>query len=425
LVQLARKVDLAAEGSPLRDALDRLPTAGDEVPDVRLPDATIASLVEAARFLRSTTEAERLAAPELATRLERHPETRARMLVDNQARYQTWGLAEELMARSRDAVFSSDPPRGVRLARLAASIADRLDTTLYGAALSADLRARAWGNLGNAYRCAGQLRAAAAALRQADDLLLDGTGDPLEAANLLSLRASLATLRGDHLRSEQLIELCLAIYEELDERQLLARALVQRSAALGFRDAAGAAAAAARAEALIDRDANPRLFLMARHNRVVWLIEGGRPEEAARLHAVSRELYQGFDDSWWSVYLAWNEARLAFAQGDVEGAEARFEVLLQSLLDGGHQLDAALCALDLAVCRIARGDMRGASELSATMAHHLRDWGAHARAREAWALLQHALSLEKASESLARELSAYLRRAWKNPRLAFRPRLDA
>jgi hypothetical protein len=420
--RLARAVGgaIASEHGP-GDFLDRLPETPDGVPEVSLSEATIASLVEAAQFLRSTTEAERFAAPELAARLERHPETRARMLIDNQARYRTWGLAEELIARSRDAIFAGDPPRGVRLARLAASIADHLDVSLYGASLRADLRARAWANLGNSYRCASQLRASAAALRHADDLLLDGTGDPLEAANLLSLRASLATLMGDHLASEELIDRCLTIYEELDEQQLLATALVKRSAALGFRDPAAAAEAAHRAETLIDRKENARLFWMARHNRVFWLIEGGKADEAARLHAASRALFRGFDDPWFSIHLAWNEARLAFALGDAADAETKFQCLLNDLLEHGHQLDAALCALDLAVCRIVRGDTRGASELAGAMAHHLRDWGAHARAREAWALLQHSLSLERATEELARELSAYLRRAWKNPRLAFRP----
>lgn len=423
--QVARLINAAASGSRPRDFLDRLPETVDARAEVLLPDATIASLAQAAQLLRATTEAERFAAPELASRLERHPETRARMLIDNQARYRTWGLAEELMTRSRDTIFAGDPPRGVRLARLAASIADHLDIALYGASLSADLRARAWANLGNAYRCASQLRAAAAALRHADDLLLDGTGDPLEEANVLSLRASLATLMGDHLASEELIDRCVAIYEELDEQQLLATALVKRSAALGFRDPAGAVEAVRRAEALIDRKENARLFWMARHNRVVWLIEGGKADEAARLHAASRALYRSFDDPWSRIHLAWNEARLAFALGDAADAAARFQALLDELLARGHQLDAALCALDLAVCHLGRGDTRGASELAAAMGHHLREWGAHARAREAWALLQHSLSLEKASEQLARELSLYLRRAWKNPRLSFRPRLDS
>lgn len=424
LTELARRIDGAVTGYKPGDLLDRLPESGASVREITLSGPTIASVVEAARCLRMATEAERFAAPELAMRLERHPETRARMLIVNHCRYRTWGLVEELMTRSRDAVFGGDPPRGVRLARLAASVADHLDPALYGTSLAADLRARAWGNLGNAYRCASQLRAAAAAMRHADDLLLEGTGDPLETANLLSLRASLTIALGDVHGMEQLLDQALAIYEDLGEVELSAKTLVQKASAYGYRDPERALEFSLRAEGLIDPVEDARLFLMARHNRIVWMIESGRLAEAERVFATSRSLYLAFSDSWTALHLAWTEARLTFALGEHEDAERRFQALFERLLEEDQELDAACCALELSACRLARGDTRGASELAATMAHHLRDWGAHAHAREAWALLQHYLSLEKATEGLARELAVYLRRAWQNPHLAFQPRLD-
>lgn len=422
--ELARLIDVATAGGGPENLLDRLPADGEAGFENLLSDSTLASVVEAARFLRDATETERLGAPALAGRLERHPETRARMLVANHARYQTWGLAEELMARSRGAVFGGDAPRGLRLARLATSVADHLDPALYGAGLIADLRARAWGNLGNAYRCASQLQAAAAALRRADDLLLDGTGDPLEAANLLSLRASLSSTLWDLGQAEELLDQALETYEELGETQLMAKVLVKKAGLFGYPDAEEALAFAVKAEELIDPEEDARLFFMARHNRILWLIEAGRPAEAGRLLSASRSLYGRFDDAWTSMLLGWAEARVALGLEQVDQAEAYFRGLLDRLLEGGHQLDAACCALELSACRLALGDTRGASELAATMAHHLRAWGAHNRAREAWALLQHYLSLETASQELLRDLSAYLRRAWRNPRLAFRPRLD-
>lgn len=423
-MELARLIEVASGDERRQGLLDHLPETPDESSEVLLSDTVVASLIEAARHLRDATDAERFEAPELATRLERHPETRARMLIDNHARYQTWGLAEELMARSREANLLGDSPRGVRLARLAAAASDRLDSTMYGAPLVADLQARAWGNLGNAYRCAGRLRAAAAALREADDLLLDGTGDPLEAANLLSLRGSLVTAMGELDHVDELLDRAAAIYAELEETRLLAKVLVQKSAVFGREDPGAALTCTEQAEHLLESERESRLFLGARHNRIFWLIQCGRPTEAERLLEASRSLYARHDDPWMALHREWTEARIAFALDRVIDAEARFQILLERLLADGHQLDAACCALEISACRLALGDTRGASELAATMAHHLRAWGTHTQTREAWALYEHYLSLDQATEKLHRELFAYLQRAWRNPRFAFRPSLD-
>ncbi len=389
------------------------------------PRSTLAAVLEAAERLRLATEAERAAAPEAAERLERNPESRARLLIQNQAHFQTWGLVEELTARSFQAIFDSETSRGVRLARLAVSVADQLDEGTYGASLAADLKARTWGSLGNAYRCAGQFRAAAAALRQADDLLLEGTGDPLEEANLLSYRASLATVLGDHVWSLEILGQAAAIYRELDETVLLGKILVQQSAALPFLDPERGVVVAREAEELVAGAENRRLLVSARLNHIGCLTAAGKPDQAQMLLDASRSLFRDLDDPWSSLLVAWAEARLAFAQGRLEEAEAAFEHLLGEHLRRNQRLEGVLAALDLAAVRLGRGKAREASELAAAMAQHLRDWGAHARAREAWALLRHALSLERANVELIREVADYLRRAWRNPRERFRSEAQA
>ena len=414
-------LDLAPpEGSP-DQAVD---PAADAVVSW-LPRSVVASVLETAERLRLAAEAEREVAPELAARLERNPETRARLLIDNQARFRTWGLVEELIARSMRAIFETEASRGVRLARLAVSVADHLEDAAYGHSLAADLRARAWGNLGNAYRCASQFRAAAAALRQADDLLLEGTGDPLEEANLLSYRASLATLLGDHELSMAILDHAATIYRELDETVLLGKILVQQSAALLYLDAERGAAAAREAERLVQGSGDRRLLFAARINQIGCLTAADRADQAQMLLDASRSLTRDFDDPWSLVLIAWTEARLYFAQDRLEEAEAAFELLLDELLRRDQRLDGVLAALDLAAVRLGRGKLQQASELSAAMAQHLREWGAHARAREAWALLRQALSLERASVELIQEVADYLRRAWRNPRLRFRPEARA
>lgn len=387
--------------------------------DFLLSEQNLDRAVNAAREALERSKLERAASPALVDRLERLPSAQARLLIDNDSRFSSWGLVEELMDRAESAVFEAGPRRTTHLARLATLAADRVDPGPYGGSLTNDLRARSWACLGNAYRYGSRFRAAAAALARAAKLLTQGTGDPLEEAHLLSIRASLALSTGDYDESLTILARAEAIYSELGESRLLAKILVQRAGTVGSRDPFKGAALSVRAEQNLDEEKDPRLLLMARHNRILMLIEAGETAQAQCLLDRSLHLYHEADDEWTFLHLAWAEARLSAGARDHREAEACFEVLLTELLDRRHQLDAALCALELAGCYLAQGRTRKASELAGAMAHHLREWGAHARAREAWAVLQHALGVEQATDDLLRQLARYLYRAWRNPRLAF------
>lgn len=405
------------------EALEGGPSAGaGEAFELIFSDINLRRVVESATVTLETTRRERAAGPALAAKLEEQPETRALLLIENDPRFQTWGLVCELMERSDRAVFEADPLRAIRLARLATEVASKVDPGVFGEALTHDLQARAWTNLGNAYRYGSHLRAAGEALRRAGCLLAAGTGDPLEEANLLSIRASLALGTGSYGESLGLLARAEQIYVELGEWQLLGKILVQRAGAIGWEEPGRGIALALEAERYLDPTEDARLFLMARHNRILWLIEAGMPEQAETLFQRSAGLYRSIDDGWTFLHRAWAEARLAAALAEVQEAEASLEVLLAELLDREYRLDAALCALELAGCYLRQGQTRKASELAAAMAQHLREWGAHARARDAWAVLQQALAMEKATDALLRQLGRYLQRAWRNPHLAFQPR---
>ena len=397
------------------DLLDRLPETDSESNRNWLPESSIVALVELAEVLKVAQTEERRLAPDLAAQLERQPETRARLQIDHRECFQTWGLAEELLDRTLQAIYNADPCRAVRISRLAVAVADHLDSEHYLPSLTVDLRARAWGSLGNAYRCAGQLGAAAAALNRAAEILVDGTGDPIEEATLLSFQGSLETDLGNFEQAIALIERTCAIYRDIGEERLLARSFVQLSAPYLASDPASGYAHATRAEDLLEADQEPRLFLIARHNRIRSLVDLGEPERASMLLEASRKYYRRVSEVWSEIGLAWTEARLSAALGNLEEAEAAFEVLLDEVLDRGYQLDSALVALDLAACHLSRGRTGEAFELAASMTQHLQACGAHHRAREAWALLQQALQTRRATTELIHELSKYLSRYWHNP----------
>ncbi len=99
-------------------------------------------------------------------------------------------LVEALLELSFEERYR-DPGEMLQLALLARTAAEGLDAEVYGHGLVADLQARAWAELGNAYRVADDLDEAGAALDEAERRLRQGTGDLYLLARVADLRASL------------------------------------------------------------------------------------------------------------------------------------------------------------------------------------------------------------------------------------------
>lgn len=386
------------------------------------PSSSIPEIVAEAERLKSTQRRERLSASALTTSLERHPETRARLLIDNHESYQTWGLAETLMERAQQAIYDAEPTRAVRLARLAASTADRIDQSIYGDSLTNDLRTQTWAALGNAYRCAGQFKNSRAAFDGADQSLANGTGDPIEEACLLSYRASLEIDLGSYDQAISLLDESIRIYREIEDDQLLGRAMVQKSLAAGFLDPIAGTELAHAALELIDPEEDPRLYLCARHNLIMWLNDCDQAEQALMILEASRGLYRAMDSAWWNLRLGWMEGRILASLDRLEEADAAFSFLLSEMIQRDLSLESVLVTLDLAACRLAQGEIRDAQELIAAMTEKLRAWGVHHRAREAWTLLHQQVLEESRTTALietVREVGLYIQRSWKNPKLTF------
>jgi hypothetical protein len=102
-----------------------------------------------------------------------------------------WPLCEALLRKSYELRFS-DPKRMLALADSAAAVAKHIRPEKYPwPGLLADLRARAFAELGNAYRINDRFPEADTAFGQARDYLEEGTGDLFLQARVLDLLASL------------------------------------------------------------------------------------------------------------------------------------------------------------------------------------------------------------------------------------------
>lgn len=122
-----------------------------------------------------------------------------------------------------------DPLEARRLAELALELVTRLSPSWSWEALLADLEARGWACLGHTCRLLGEVDEANEALHIAERRLADGTGDPLEEALVLWLRAQLAADRGDLDAAELGLDRVIAIATGSQHPQQLARAFLLKA----------------------------------------------------------------------------------------------------------------------------------------------------------------------------------------------------
>ncbi|HEV7516977.1 MAG TPA: hypothetical protein VGR07_11820 [Thermoanaerobaculia bacterium] len=262
-----------------------------------------------------------------------------------------WALAEELLARSRELRYR-DPAGMVRFAELARLVASQVQPEQYGAAPVADLEARVYAELANAYRVADDLAEAESAMALAEARRQEGTGDRLLKAQLLELTAALH--RDQHRTAEAsgLLRRAHDLYMEMGERHLAGRTLVTRGLYVGSSgDFAAALQFLSAGVAQIDPARDPQLASMAEQNIAWVLVLGGRFAEARERLAGSDLRRIATGEPLLLVRIQWLEGRIALGLGDRQSAEAAFRATHAAFLAAGQISDAALAAQDLAAAR--------------------------------------------------------------------------
>jgi hypothetical protein len=122
--------------------------------------------------------------------LERHPQARRLMMIRNDRRLHNWGLFQTLLERSRG-LASQNARAAVQMAELALAVARCLDPEVQGEERTADFQAGALAALADARRRLSDREGAWGAYEAARECLEEGTGDPLERAEMEILRARL------------------------------------------------------------------------------------------------------------------------------------------------------------------------------------------------------------------------------------------
>jgi tetratricopeptide (TPR) repeat protein len=271
------------------------------------------------------------------------------------------GVYEALLARSW-AVRYDDPREMCHLAHVAVQVAEDLDPAVHGAALAADYQARAWGELGNAYRVTDRLQDAEQAFGAAFSRAAQGTGDPRLRTRLLDLEASLlGTQREFDLALPRLTSLA-EHHCEAGDRHQAGRALVKQALYTFY---SGSALEALRltteALGLIDEEREPALATVAAKNQLLFLVECGRYREARKILFKNRARFAAAGHLI-QLRVRWIEGRIDYGLWQHESAETAFREVKRGFEEVDMGFHCALAGLDLAIAVMRQGRAEEATE---------------------------------------------------------------
>ena len=364
-------------------------------------------------------ERERAEARGLFADLITHPQERRRLILANRPRFHTWGLLELLIERAREVGYAN-PAQGEELGELALCLADRLDAEYYGAERIEDLKARIWAGISNSRRVRSDLLGAAAAMEDAYVHLRRGTGDLLERAIVLDLRASLLRAQRRFPQALRLLQRAVAIFLEYGDTHRAGRSLLNMGI---VHNAAGTPEAGIpllyQAIELIDPDEEPLLVLAIWHNLIHDLAHAGRYLEAHGLFLRAQSIYARFTDAPTQNRRKWVQGKIARGLGRCVEAEELFLSARDGFLAADIAYDAALVSLDLASIYAVQGRTAELQSLTEEIYPVFTSLGIQREATAALLLLRQPLAAERANLDLVTRIAAYLKRAQHDPELRF------
>jgi tetratricopeptide (TPR) repeat protein len=327
----------------------------------------------------------------------------------------TWGLCEDLIEKSWS-LRQSDPAGMVHLADLAREAAERLDPELYGAPWLADLQARAWGELSNAYRTADDLQRAELAMVRALELRRQGSGVPLLRAHLAELSASLLGNQRRFAAALRMLDLAHSIYKQHGEPHDTGRVLIRKGLAVGRGgDPEQGILFLGSGLATIDPRREPLLIFQTLHNILLFKVELGEYRQAGVQLWQMRPLYDRYAGRIELLKLRGLEGKIAAGLGNLERAERAFLQVVEGFEAAGLAYDAALTGLDLAAVWLRQGQTAEVLRLVGEMVSTFRARKIQREALAALLMLRDALEGNRATVELLEVVSGVLQRVQDGP----------
>lgn len=329
------------------------------------------------------------------------------------------GVYEALLARSW-AIRYENPPEMCHLARVAVEMCERFDSEVFGAHGIADLQARAWGELANAYRVADRFREAGQAFGQAFTLLRQGSGDRRLLRRLLDFEASFFGVRRDFSLALQRLAILAAEYREAGEPHLAGRALITKALYTFYSgNVEQACKTIEEGLSLINADRDPSVALVASLNQLLFLVELGRFREARKILFKNRSRIAG-PGRIVALKLRAIEGRIDYGLGTLASAETAFREVKMGFLEIEKPLACALAGLELAMTLMRQGREEEAFEEGLEAAARFLSLSIHREIIGTVIFLEDALRNRKADLALLEVTVRYLRKTMMELGLAYR-----
>lgn len=162
-------------------------------------------------------------------------------------------------------------------------------------------------------------------------------------------------------------------------------------------------------------------YLAVKQHLCYRLVEVGRPSEALERLAEVESSPLLAREPLMRCRVGWVKGLAYLELGETDPAESQLRSVFECFREHDMPYDAALAGLDLAVVLLRAGRTRAAEELAQELAPVFLARGIHREATAAGLLVVRAVEEGRATVQLLRELSEFLRRARRDPRLRFEP----
>src|SRR3954469_22473557 len=337
-----------------------------------------------------------------------------------------WPLCEALLRKSYEARFT-DPKRMLSLAESAAGVAKHIKAEKYPwPGFVADLRARTFAELGNAYRVNDRFPEADAAFERSIAFLEAGTGDSFLQARVLDLFASLRSAQRRLDDAIALLDQVYDLYLETGDSHLAGRALISKGSNTLYQ---GYASEAVRlleeGLQMLDSRKDQPLEILTRLNIIDALANSGRHHEASRQLLQSGLREKLADAPLILVKLRWVEGRIHAGLSRPEKAERAFVEVRREYLRLGQVYDAALVGLELASVWLRQSRPAQVRELAEEMYETFVELGVQPEAARALYFVREACLVQAVTVTMIERVRQFLERLPWHPGLRFEPALFA
>jgi tetratricopeptide (TPR) repeat protein len=313
------------------------------------------------------------------------------------------------------------------LAESAAGVAKHIKAEKYPwPGFIADLRARAFAELGNAYRLNLRFQDADAAFAQAREFLAAGSGDPALNAQVLDLAASLRSSQRRLDDAIALLEEVHSLYVEAGDSHLAGRALISKGINTHYQGHPREAVDLfERGLRLLDSERDPQLTAISQEVLLHALTDCGEYRQASVLLLQSglREAFAAEPLN--LLKLRWVEGKIHAGLGRPAKAERAFAEVRREFLRLGQVYDAALVGLELAAAWLRQGLPAQVRELAEEMYETFAELGVQPEAARALYFVREACLVQVVTVAMIERVRQFLERLPWHPGLRFDPALFA